>query len=330
MARGERSYVRRRRRGCLSGCLIKLLLLLGLLSLLLVGACVLGFVKTDPDTGAPVLSLQDVDLSGVDLSALPKVDLPQVDLDGLSLPGRVMAKGLSVKTLRAGKGEAVLVCCNGRTMLLGGGENGLLTYAQMLLSGVNRLDVAVMTDTRKEYAGGLAKAIEACKPAYLLCPTSQTKTDACLAAVEAARGAGAQVLEPRQGQPFDLGGALVTLVGPSGKPHLDERDDGLSVRIDYGSTSVLLLGAITATGEAELVTSPANLDADALVCAGTEETASARLVQAVKPAYALLTAKSPSNDVRMRLDRAGATVYAARENGAMMLVSDGTKLEVRP
>ena len=54
---GARSHVRKRRQGCLSGCLTRLLLTLGLCALLFVGACVLGLVRIDPATGAPALSL---------------------------------------------------------------------------------------------------------------------------------------------------------------------------------------------------------------------------------------------------------------------------------
>lgn len=325
MAKEPRSYVRRRRRGCLSGCLTRLLLLLGLLALLLVGACVLGFVRIDPSTGAPSLSVESAGLSGV--------SLPQVDLSGFTgWAYGVPKESMTLKTLRAGGGEAVLVCCDGYTMLLGGGKNGLLTAAQMLLCGVNRLSVAAMTSADKAYAGGLPLAVKLGKPQYLLCPGSQTKTSLYNDVLAAAQAAGAQTLAPKQGQTFGLGRAWVTVIGPSDKPHTDECDDGLSVRIDYGNTSVLVLGAITVTGEAELLTSPANLDADVLVCAqgGSDEATSARLIQAVTPKAALLTGSNPSNDIRMRLDRAGATVYAMRENGVMTVVSDGEKIEVRP
>ena len=55
MAREGRSHVRKRKKGCLVGCLTNLLLVLGVAALLFVGAHVLGFVKSDPQTGAPTL-----------------------------------------------------------------------------------------------------------------------------------------------------------------------------------------------------------------------------------------------------------------------------------
>ena len=65
-----RSRVRRRKRGCLTGCLVNVLLVLGAAALLFVGACVLGFVKNDPQTGKPSLTLQNVGLGEVELPNL--------------------------------------------------------------------------------------------------------------------------------------------------------------------------------------------------------------------------------------------------------------------
>ena len=48
MAREGRSHVRKRKKGCLVGCLTNLMLLLGVIALVFVGAHVLGFVESDP------------------------------------------------------------------------------------------------------------------------------------------------------------------------------------------------------------------------------------------------------------------------------------------
>ena len=333
--------MRKRRRGCLTGCLTRIVLLLGVMALLLVGACVLGFVKIDGETGAPSLSMEGIGLDGIDLSGLPQVDLsgvslPKLELSGLSLPGwayGVEKQGLTVKTLSAGDGEAVLVCCDGYTMLLGGGENGLTTAAQMLLCGVNRLSVAVAMGAQDGQVGGMAMAIGVGKPNYLIYPGTQTKTkkfNAVLSAAEKVEGL--TLITPQQGLTFSLGRSTVTIIGPAHTPHTDERDDGLSVRIDYGETSVLVMGTITAQGEEEIVSSPAKLDADALICAlgGGDEATCARLVDKVTPSVAVMTGKEPSGVVQARLEHAGAQVYTAKENGVITLISDGATIRVEP
>lgn len=329
----ERSHVRKRRRGCLTGCLTNILLLLGVAALVFVGACVLGFVKNDPETGAPSLSLENIGIDGIPEIKLPEIEWPA---DGLALPGwayGVTPSGMTVKTLRTSAGEAVLVCCDGYTMLVGAGGNGLLLGAQLLLCGVNRLSVAVATSSEEEQIGGMAAVLSLAKPDYLLLQDSQTKGKAYNAMLAAAEKSGkTQVLPASQGLTFSLGRGTVTVVGPARTAHTDERNDGLSLRVDYGATSALIMGAVTAQGEQELVLSGAPLAASALIGArgGSEEGTCLELVNAVKPKIALLTGESPANAVKIRLQKAGAEVYTAKEYGVMTLYSDGQTLSAEP
>lgn len=326
----ERSHVHKRRRGCLTGCLTNILLTLGVLALIFVLACVLGFVKNDPVTGAPSLTLENI---GIELPKIEGFELPE--FENLSLPAwayRVEPSGLTVKTLRAGGGEAVLVCADGYTMLLGAGDgNGLLLCAQLLLSGIRHVNVAVAMQSSDDQIGGMQTVLSLMKPEYLLYTDSQVKGNAYNAMMSAAdKLTQMQRIVPDQGLTFSLGRATVTVVGPAVRHHTEDRDDGLSVRIDYGNTGVLVMGPITQGGERELVNSGARLDADVLIVKGSEETASLTLVEAVAPKVALLTGKCPANPVKVRLQRAGAEVFTKEENGVMTVFSDGTTLTVQP
>jgi len=337
--------------GCLSGCLTRIVLMLGLGALLFVGACVLGFVKNDPDTGRPSLTLENIGLSSVSLPDLGSVQLP--DLSTVQLPAgglqgaadmakerlgawpyAVQPSGLTVKTLRAGKGEAVLVCADGYTMLLGGGSGmGAALTAQLLLSGVGHLNAVVAMSSDAAAIGGLPLAMTLMQPQYLLYPPSQTKGTAYNRLLDTAeKSSKTQLMAAKPGVSFMLGRAQVTIIGPAKTPHVDERNDGLSVRIDYGQTSVLVLGGIAASGERELITSKVNLGADALICAmgGGEEATCQELVEAVTPKIALLTRKNPSNAVRVRLMRVDAQVCCQKDYGVMTLFSDGQTMTVRP
>lgn len=335
MARQARSHVRKRRSGCLFGCLLRILLVLGLTAALFVGACVLGFVVIDEQSGAPSFSLDAVQLPIDALSGLkiPEIDLPQ--LDDLPLPAweyGVSDVGMTVKTLRSGGGEAVLVCCDGYTMLLGGGKSGLLTAGQLLLCGAARLNAAAVMGSEEGQLGGMRTVLSLTKPPYLLYPDSQTKTKAYNDVIGSADKMGAQRIAPEQGLTFSLGRATVRVVGPKYKNHTDERDDGLSIRIDYGDTSVLVMGTVTQAAERELVSSGAPLDADVLICArgGSEEATSSVLVDAVTPQIALMTGEAPANPVRVRLTRSGCQVYTEKEHGVITLISDGKNIRVQP
>lgn len=333
MAR-ERSHVRKRRRGCLSGCLVNVILLFGVAALLFVAGCSLGVIRNDPETGAPYVTFEEFGMGALRLPELSDLELPS--LDGLNLPAwpyRVNKTGLTVKTLNAGDGEAVLVCADGYTMLLGGGEGkGILLCGQLLLSGVNHLHAAVAMQSSDAQIGGMATAVRLLKPDYLIYPDTQVKTkayNAMLAAAEKAEGV--KGINPEQGLTFSLGRATVSFIGPAARRHTDDRDDGLSVRIDYGQTSVLVMGGITQDAEREILSS-AHVDADVLIASsgGSSAGTCAEFVQAVTPDYALLTGKNPANAVRVRLERAGAEVLDAGENGVMTVFSDGYAIEVQP
>ena len=325
MAR-ERSRVHKRRRGCLTGCLTNLLLLLGLAALVFVGACVLGIVQNDPETGRPYLSLENVGLSGV---TLPELGLPELELPAWAFT--VNPSGLTVKTLRAGQGEAVLVCSDGYTMLLGAGSGtGALVSAQLLLSGVSHLHAAIAPQSSDAQLGGMKLVMPLMKPDYLFYTDTQVKSSAYNAMLSAGETQGAQCVAAQKGLSFSLGRATVTVVGPAARHHMEERDDGLSVRIDYGNTSVLVLGGITSAGERELVSSGVNLNVDVLIADGAEDTACLALVEAATPSVALLAGKSPANPVRVRLQKAGAQVLTAADNGVMTVFSDGQSVSVQP
>ena len=339
MARAERSHVRKRRRGCLGGCLTRILLLLGLAALLFVAACVMGFVKNDPVTGAPSLTLEGVSglpqMDALDLGALTD-SLGEISLpDAGALSGGLMSKwaygvkptGLTVKTLRAGDGEAVLVCADGYTMLVGGGSGmGVGLCAQLLMSGVHHLNAVVATSADQQQIGGLPLMLRLMPPDYLLYQDSQVKGTAYNRLIETAEKSGkTQLISPERGLTFSLGRATVTVIGPVRTAHTDQRDDGLSLRVDYGNTSVLIMGTITAAGERELISSGVRLDADVLICAqgGSDAATCQQFAAAVSPEAALLTGKDAANSVRVHLQRAGAKVYAMDESGVMTVYSDG-------
>lgn len=323
MARGERSRVKKRRRGCLTGCLTRLLLLLGVFSLVFVGVHVLGLVENDPETGAPSITFDHV--------KLPEIEIPDFSQTLSKLPPwpySVHPSGLTVKTLRAGGSQAVLICADGYTLLCG--EGGALVYGQMLLSRVNRLSAAVVLGSSDAEIGGMPLMLSLARPEYLFYQDSQIKGKAYQKLMSEAQRTGTKGIVPQAGFSFALGRARVTFVGPARTHHTQSEDDNLSLRVDYGGTSVLLMGGGAAGAEREIVGSGVPMKADALIALGNDGTLSLELVNAVRPRFALLTGKNPANSVQIRLQRGGTQVFTAKEYGVMTLFSDGRNLTSVP
>lgn len=325
MAKEKRSRVQRGSGGCF-GCLTRILVLLGLAALLFVGACFTGIIRNDTD-GRPVLSLGDVSLP-----ELPSVGEIRAGTGGFSLPGwayNLNAEGLTVKALRAGKGGAVLVCCNGYTVLLNAGSDRYAAGVQMLLCRINRLDAVVAMDSSDENLGGMAFAMKLGKPAYLFYPDTQTRSRAFEEMTASA--AGIETVVPKPGMAFNLGGARVTFVGPVYTHHKSDGDDSLSLRIDYGDTGILLTGPIGAEGERELMDSGAGLEATVLIRSSesAQDPMSAAFATAVSP-RAVIAAGEISWQTKGRLEQAGATVYSTRQSGVITLTSDGQTWRIAP
>ena len=222
---------------------------------------------------------------------------------------------------------------DGYTLLLGAGSgSGVTLCAQTLLSGVNRLSAAVAMSAEDAQLGGMSAAMTLFKPEYLFVQNTQTKGKAYARMMDTAEKQGVKLVTADQGLAFTLGRATVTFIGPARKQHTDSRDDGLSLRIDYGGTSVVVMGGITSAGEKEIASSGANVKCSALIAArgGSDAGTCLELVSTAQPQIAFLTGKEPANSVRIRLQKAGVQVYAAKENGVMTLYSDGQTLTVTP
>lgn len=326
----KHSVVRRRGHGCLTGCLVRVIVLLGLLASLFVGACFVGLIQIDPQTGAPVLSAKGIlpedwrlpEISG--LPALDKLPLPKWDY-------ALESSGLTVKALRAGNSEALLVCADGYTLLLGAGGGSILPSAQLLLCGVSRLSAAVALTAEDAGISGMSNVLSLQRPDYLFYPDTQTRGKNFAPMLAAAEKSGAQTMTASPGMTLTMGRANITFVGPVRTNHTEDADDGYSLRIDYGDVSVLVLGDITAAAEIELVNGRESLNADVLFCRGERsQTPCAQLVEAVGPQYAVLTGKKAQNASSIQLMRGGAQVFSVAEGGVVTMHTDGQSITIDP
>ncbi len=325
MAKEKHSRIRRSS-GCLTGCLTRLIALLGFVALLFVSVHLLGFVHTDQETGQPVLELGNGSIQ------IP-FDLKN-GLNGLppafpTWPFGIRSEGMTLKILRAGKGRALLLCCDGYTAIIGGGSSNYAAGIQMLLCGVNRLDAAIAQSSDKRDTGGMPFAIRLGKPSYLFYTDTQERTSHWQDMVEKARRIQCEV--PKAGLSFTLGRGRVTFIGPTRTGHADDVDDSLSLRVDYGSSGILIPGRITREGETELLASGAKLSADVLITNGSREEGATEeaFIAAAAPRIAVCTGDKDSLVIE-RFKSAGIEVYPSSEHGIMTIYSDGTELRMIP
>ena len=136
------------------------------------------------------------------------------------------------------------------------------------------------------------------------------------------------MLVPERGTSFTLGRARVALVGPVTRHHADDRNDGLSLRIEYGDFSVLVMGEADRNAEEEIRSANGNIASTVLVAGrgGSDESTGRDFIRAVQPRIAILTGNT-SWSVKADLEEMGCEV---KDQGIVTVHYDGQNITVSP
>ena len=335
MAREKHSTIERRRHGCLGGCLIRLLVLLGLAAFIFVAGCMTGIISNDSVTGKPTLTLGNIhapemgDLTGELGRALESITGFFGGIKNIKWPFGISANGLTVKALHAGDGESFLICADGFTMIADAGSGtGNLISAEMLLSGVNQLTAAAALSSDDTNVGGMSTLLSRYKPQYFFYQNTQTKSKSYDKMLEAANRAGSESIVAQSGLSFTLGRGRVSVIGPVSTNHSVSADDGLSLRIDYRNTRILILGTILQSGGRELVRWQREaMPADVLILGSGGSAVSSELLDLVHPRYVIVAGKQDDAAVS-RIRTTGYQTFSVKENGTIQVYTDGTTLRV--
>jgi beta-lactamase superfamily II metal-dependent hydrolase len=195
------------------------------------------------------------------------------------------------------------------------------------------LDVVVLTDAQDEHAAGLVPVVARYAVAHFWAPAAEERPAAYEELLTQVRSSGASKLAPVAGTRVDLGdGVVLTALHPAGNGGRP-----LVLRVDYGQTCLLLARSADVGVEQEMLARGADVRCDVLQVGehGGEGATSARFVEAVRPALAVVScgegnrSGDPAEAVLARLEENGATVARTDELGSIEVISDGVGYEVR-
>ena len=231
-----------------------------------------------------------------------------------------------------GQADAALVVCDGKTMLIDGGnvEDADLIYTYLKKQSVSHLDYVVCTHAHEDHVGGLSGALTAATAGTVYSPVTDYNSNAFrkFAAKAEERAGGLTV--PVAGQVFSLGAASVTVVGPL-KAYEETNDTSIVLRIVYGETSFLFTGDMESSAEADLLDAGAVLQSTVLKVGhhGSSTSTSYRFLREVAPKYGVISVgvgnqyDHPNEDVLSRLRDADVLLYRTDMQGDVVCVSDG-------
>lgn len=244
---------------------------------------------------------------------------------------------LHVWFLDVRQGDAILIQSpDGRQVLVDGGPSPTALFDQLgeVLPFWDRsLDLVVLTHPDADHMSGLIPLLERYEVGAALDSVvpGEQGAETWLAATSAA-GVPRPAAAP--GTRVQAGGAVLTVLGP---PHGAEDGNNGSVvlRLDYGTSSMLLVGDAEVEAERALLAGSGPLHADVLKVGhhGSSASTSAEFLEAVQPRLAIISVGAgnyfghPAPDVLQRLQ--GIEVLRTDARGRIEVVSDGKGWLVR-
>ena len=244
--------------------------------------------------------------------------------------------GFAVHFVDIGQGDAAIVVCDGKTLVIDGGmpesSARLVDYLQNTLH-VSTIDAMIGTHPHADHIGGLPDVIRAFAVKTLYSPVDEFEGKPFEAMKRAADAKNVRITVPQAGQRFSLGRAEVEFYAPLGI-YDDVNDLSLVTRITYGQTAFLFTGDAERPSENDMIDSDEALSATVLKVGhhGSNTSSSYLFLRQVMPSYAVISCGRdnayghPHQEVLARLRDIGAAVYRTDESGTIVCRSNGERV----
>ena len=258
---------------------------------------------------------------------------------GLFLLLPVLARAeLRVHFIDVGQGDAILVQCDGESLLVdagpaeaGGTVRRYLTETQ----GLDTLDHVIATHEHDDHLFGMPEALRGLKVGRVYSSAGVSSSYWFQTILPVLKQKSLELLYPAPLDAFRLGGASVTFVNPLTEAGTIN-DRSLAVRIEYEGTAVLLTADIEAEAESAMLREHVPLKADVLKVAhhGGNTSGSDAFIREVSPAVAVISVGAgnkhghPHDEPLRILKKYGAAVYRTDYYGTIVCVYDGQEWTV--
>lgn len=244
--------------------------------------------------------------------------------------------GLYVHYIDVGQGDSELVCCNGEYMLIDAGEpdasDAVLEYLDR--HGIDKLDYLVCTHGHSDHCGGLDAVVESLEVETVFTSPYAGDSPSYEIFTDAVYDAGLELTVPELGESYRLGEASFSFIGPL-EDYDNQNDDSLVMRLEYGDTSFLFTGDMTAKAEKDLINDGADLRCDVLKVGhhGSSGSSCYQFLYEAQPGIGVISCEKgnsyghPHEETLSRLADADVTVCRTDLEGSIVIFSDGMKVE---
>jgi len=247
----------------------------------------------------------------------------------------------SVSFFDVGQGDCELITCNGRTILIDGGEK---EYSGRVVSylrnkGINKIDCYILSHPHSDHIGVSADVMSNFEIGDVLStafsedniPTTATYERTLLAIDEYA----GKYIEVKAGDTFRYGELNISILSPS-EEYEEYNDMSIVCRITFRNVSALFCGDATAAIEEKLLENGAKLQSDIYKVShhGSSTSNTYDFLEAVCPQVCVISCGKgnsyghPHSEIIQNLDKLGIKYYRTDRQGTVVVSSDGSKIAV--
>jgi beta-lactamase superfamily II metal-dependent hydrolase len=251
---------------------------------------------------------------------------------------------LVVNVISVGHGDAIFIeFPNGASMLVDGGMtsqgDSLARFIKKL--GYSDLDYVVVTHTHPDHLGGLLAVLDSLEVGALWMSTYHEDYPLYAAFTSKVESLDVPVTWVARNDTFKIGDVSILILNPAAGSSIEQlgglNNASIVMRLEYGTTGILLAADIDSTRDRELVGLYGDrLQSRVLKCAhhGSEISSSAEFLTAVSPRIAILSTGTgeygyPSDTTMARIEKLVPTVYRTDHDGTIIVTLDGKNVTVK-
>lgn len=245
---------------------------------------------------------------------------------------------LEITYIDIGQGNAVLVKSKNENLLIDGGNraNSRYYYNYIKNKNLKKIDYMIASHYDEDHIAGLISILENYKVLNVLSPAYKKDTKIYKSFKKSLSNSNANIINPIQGDSFNLGDAKVKILWPKVYKDGVDNDNSIVVKITYGNMKFLFPADASKDVEDQLIYSGYNLKSDVLMVGhhGSKYSTSKEFLKEVRPKLAIISVgknnryKHPSKEVIKLLNSENIKILRTDIDGNITIKCDGNKIKI--
>lgn len=309
--------------------------LYGIILLILLTFIGCGTVTEDSINGNPMPSSSSIVNTGSDNGSNDNSNESTLYVNNPEQDTTVDSK-VTVHFIDVGQGDATLIECNGKFMLIDAGENnqGEAVSSYLNKLGVEKIDYLIGTHPHSDHIGGLDIVINNFDIGIFIMPEIEHTTQTYEDMLDVVISKDLLVKRPVVGETYQLGDAEFVIIAPNDNYKKDLNSWSVGLKLIYGENSFVFTGDAEITAEYDILEN--NIDISATVFHaghhGSDTSNSEGLLKAINPKYIVISCGTgnsyghPHKEILDRIEEYNIISYRTDLYGTIIATSDGNDI----